>query len=101
MTAGRAPLRHQVSRLPLEHGLFAVLVPYRFRAAHRRWAGRHGLFWLPCPLCGKSFGGHEWRRVGGLPDSVPDPLHQPEPGSGSRVCVAICPRCTAAGRGVE
>jgi len=19
-----------------------------------------GYFWLPCPMCGKSFGGHEW-----------------------------------------
>ncbi len=19
-----------------------------------------GYFWLPCPLCGKNFGGHEW-----------------------------------------
>ncbi len=20
-----------------------------------------GYFWLPCPMCGESFGGHEWR----------------------------------------
>ena len=20
-----------------------------------------GYFWLPCPICGKSFGGHEWQ----------------------------------------
>ena len=30
-----------------------------------RWFNRYyafltGYFWLPCPLCGKMFGGHEW-----------------------------------------
>jgi hypothetical protein len=20
-----------------------------------------GFFWMPCPICGKNFGGHEWR----------------------------------------
>ena len=20
----------------------------------------HGYFWLPCPICGENFGGHEW-----------------------------------------
>jgi hypothetical protein len=20
-----------------------------------------GYFWLPCPLCGRNFGGHEWK----------------------------------------
>ena len=22
----------------------------------------HGYFWLPCPLCGEKFGGHEWAK---------------------------------------
>lgn len=21
---------------------------------------RGGFFWMPCPICGKNFGGHEW-----------------------------------------
>ena len=30
------------------------------RFVHRiiAWAG--GFFWLPCPRCGREFGGHEW-----------------------------------------
>ncbi len=27
---------------------------------NRDYAHRHGYFWLPCPICGKYFGGHEW-----------------------------------------
>ena len=29
------------------------------RAMHRLWAWLFGYFWLPCPVCGKHFGGHE------------------------------------------
>ncbi len=35
----------------------------RFR--ERRYANENGYFWLPCPLCGKCFGGHE-RPMGTL-----------------------------------
>jgi hypothetical protein len=26
------------------------------------WAYFGGYFWLPCPVCGESFGGQEWAR---------------------------------------
>lgn len=31
------------------------------RFLHRLYAFFNGYFWLPCPLCGRHFGGHEWR----------------------------------------
>lgn len=60
-------------------------------AAKRRWMRRHrirrrlrallgGYFWLPCPLCGTRFGGHEW--IGNV--------CLPETESSNR---AICPAC--------
>jgi hypothetical protein len=61
----------------------ALLVPHRARAVHRAYAGWAGFFWLPCPLCGQPFGGHE---AGGIIDA-PGP-----PGSGR----VICPTCTRA-----
>lgn len=30
------------------------------RWLNRLWAGFGGYFWIPCPLCGEDFGGHEW-----------------------------------------
>jgi hypothetical protein len=72
---------------------FATLVPYRARWAHRRYADALGYFWLPCPLCTRPFGGHEWRPVAGREASIPDPL------AGPGSSVGICPRCTRAGRG--
>lgn len=74
---------------------FAVLVPYPWRAAHHWYATHNHYFWLPCPLCGTPFGGHEWRAVGGKIASVPDPCGD------RRSSVGICPRCTKAGRGVD
>jgi hypothetical protein len=29
------------------------------RLVHRTWAKVNGYFWLPCPICGRMFGGHE------------------------------------------
>lgn len=58
------------------------------------YARFRGFFWLPCPLCERMFGGHEWRDVGGRPSSVPDPA---APGESW----GICPVCTRAGRGIE
>lgn len=29
------------------------------RTLHRLYAWLFGYFWLPCPVCGKMFGGHE------------------------------------------
>jgi hypothetical protein len=30
------------------------------RLYHRIYAWWFGYFWLPCPVCGEYFGGHEW-----------------------------------------
>jgi hypothetical protein len=29
------------------------------RFIHKLYAARRGYFWLPCPVCGREFGGHE------------------------------------------
>jgi hypothetical protein len=65
----------------------AALVPYRFRHFHEWFATSHGYFWIPCPVCGRPFGGHE------LGDIVPDPASGPGRGKG------ICPACAAAMNG--
>jgi len=67
-----------------EGGRVARLVPYRFRRFHRAYASSHAYFWLPCPLCDRPFGGHEW---GG---DIPDPTRGPFS------YVGICSRCTVA-----
>lgn len=33
-----------------------------FRFLHRFYAWAFGYFWLPCPVCGEMFGGHECSR---------------------------------------
>jgi hypothetical protein len=65
----------------------------RFRRLHRIWAALGGYFWLPCPLCGEFFGGHEWCDRDGRSSSIA----APDRGAGKRV--AICPDCTRAGHG--
>ncbi len=30
----------------------------------------HGYFWLPCPICGENFGGHEWSGGTSLMTSI-------------------------------
>lgn len=60
-----------------------ALVPYRWRAWHRRYATSHGYFWMPCVLCSEPFGGHE------ITDVIPDPTRAPNGG------LMICPACTA------
>lgn len=62
-----------------------------FRGLHRRYAVALGYFWIPCPLCGQEFGGHEWRPRRGHVSDIPDGT----PGGGR----GICPDCTRAGRG--
>lgn len=48
-------------------------------------------FWLPCPLCGVHFGGHEWMaRASG--SSIP--------GDRPGITQGICPFCMMAGRGI-
>lgn len=70
------------------------LVPARFRWLHCRYARAFGFFWLPCPLCGREFGGHQWRDVNGLPSSVPEFV-----ADNAWRAVGICPACTRAGKG--
>lgn len=66
---------------------WARLAPYRMRFFHHRYASKHGYFWIPCPLCGQHFGGHESGA------DIPDPTdaHQ-------RRYLVVCSRCTRAGR---
>lgn len=67
----------------------------RFRKLNQWWASFRGYFWLPCPLCGKMFGGHEWRDYDGKGSSIPDPAYPAGSGRG----IGICPDCTRAGKG--
>lgn len=60
----------------------AALIPLEDRLSHKIHATRNGWFWLPCPLCGTEFGGHE------ITDSIPDPARGPGAGQ------CICPFCT-------
>ncbi len=30
------------------------------RSCNRAYARLFGYFWIPCPICGRRFGGHEW-----------------------------------------
>lgn len=63
-------------------------------ARRRAIATLGGYFWLPCPVCGENFGGHEWRDYAGLPSSVPNP-------DSRGLSTGICPDCTAAGYGYD
>lgn len=73
--------------------LFTAHTPRLPRRLHELFAKLNGYFWLPCPLCGELFGGHEWRDIDGKPAEIPDPDHA---GRG----IGICPACTRAGRGL-
>ena len=39
--------------------LMMLALPYRWRRAHHWYATSRGYFWIPCPICGHEFGGHE------------------------------------------
>lgn len=67
------------------------------RFLHQWYAALARYFWLPCPLCGNEFGGHEWESIDGKSCSIPDPKAPP----GSTMRVGICPDCTRAGRGED
>ncbi len=66
------------------------------RSAAEAYAQCHGYFWLPCPLCGTMFGGHEHPhdRSQGIP-------HIPDLEAGPWNYLCICPWCTRAGRGCD
>jgi hypothetical protein len=51
------------------------------RFLHRWYAQTFGYFWLPCPLCGRPFGGHEWGRTLERPACIIT-----GPGTGTGVC---------------
>lgn len=53
------------------------------RLLNKMYANLFGYFWLPCPICGKPFGGHEWKSGSDYSLDYPD-------GSGG---VGICPDC--------
>ena len=56
------------------------------RPLHRVYAWVRGYFWIPCPICKRGFGEHEW-------------LDGNELWLTERDSVAVCPRCGAeAGR---
>ncbi|HUT59316.1 MAG TPA: hypothetical protein VNA25_15815 [Phycisphaerae bacterium] len=53
---------------------------WRFRWLSWLYAYLFHYFWLPCPICGRQFGGHEW-----LPDhALMLSLHKG---------IAVCPNC--------
>lgn len=63
------------------------------RWMHHLYANVLGYFWLPCALCGRNWGGHEWRDIDGKPSVIADPE------SGAGRFTGICPACTRQGRG--
>ena len=79
----------KITRLREARGRISLLP----RWVHQWFAFMGGYFWLPCPMCGRVMGGHEWRRVEGKVSSVPD--------GKSDVFHGICPVCTYEGKGWE
>ncbi|RDI49187.1 hypothetical protein [Nocardia mexicana] len=63
----------------------ASLWPYLPREPHREHARGCGYFWLPCPLCGNHFGGHE----------IVGSIRGDENEQGRTTWWSICPVCTA------
>lgn len=62
------------------------------RMAAARTARQGGWFWLPCPLCGMQFGGHEWLSGDSAVRLATDPEGQQ---------TGICPPCTLLGRAAD
>jgi len=52
----------------------------KFRFLNKIYADLCGYFWLPCPICGKNFGGHEWKSGNTLMENISE-------GTG------VCPDC--------
>ncbi len=53
---------------------------YKPRFLNRCWAFLRGHSWIPCPICKRRFGGHEWGPGNELWITERD-------------SVAVCPRC--------
>ncbi|MCU1590050.1 MAG: hypothetical protein JWP11_1306 [Frankiales bacterium] len=60
------------------------------RWMHRAWARSGGYFWLPCNLCGREHGGHEWNGA-----SIPTDV----PGVGKGICRLCASHPEVAGSG--
>ena len=69
-------------------GRWMRLLPQSWTRFHRNYAHKHGLFWSPCVLCDRPYGGHQ--HAG----SIPDPTYPEHSGRS----ISICPRCTRKGR---
>lgn len=65
---------------------------WSFRLTNEVYACMYGYFWMPCPHCGRHFGGHEWYNRNGHESSIP---HNGSMDSGR----GICPTCTLDGVG--
>jgi hypothetical protein len=87
------PPRSECVSREIEWLVWARWVPMRFEGFHRAYAARHGLCWLPCPLCMREYGGHQ--HAGG----IPDPMHQPTGPLSPLYYVGICPSCTRSRKG--
>ena len=66
----------------------------KHRAANKVIANTLGYYWLPCPVCGQEFGGHEHRSI---PNGIVASIPAPDGPQGLSLC--ICPDCAHAGRG--
>lgn len=53
------------------------------RAKNKIYANLNGYFWLPCPVCGTPFGGHEWQNGQFIKLQEDSPASQ-----------GICPPCS-------
>ena len=77
------------------------------KVVHRLYARLFGYFWAPCPLCGKHFGGHQWKDRRGMTASIRvlgRAMVTTENGAlvqqlSAPMLKAICPKCTKAGLG--
>lgn len=59
------------------------------RTAARIYAAMNNYFWLPCPLCGQYFSGHEWKlnHYLGIPS-----VSALQPGEIPHLFRGVCPR---------
>jgi hypothetical protein len=71
------------------------------RWMHRIYAFLLAYFWLPCPLCGRNSGGHEWRDRDGKSSAINIVGFEQRGGIYHTVTryTGICPSCTRDGLG--
>jgi hypothetical protein len=61
------------------------------RLLHRLYAFFFGCFWVPCPICGAYFGGHECDGERAIIDPFSE-LHMPD-GSRTSTGKCVCRKC--------